>query len=240
MTVLDLRKASLKSVCDVLSRAGKEIAPEAIEKMYSRSGKEIRQLESELGKLVGYVGERRKITGTDVEALFSDSHEAAFFDLNNVLRTADIKRCLPALHENLKLVSHPLQTLASIATEFRRLMVAREMLFTVFRSSWKRGMNYQSFLPILKRVREENPGMAQKGKFSLLAMKDYPLYLYLRDAQKFPMGKLTGIMEAVLEADVLMKSSKLGAHAPKAILENLVLTICTPADSKADRAKKAG
>jgi phage tail protein X len=101
-------------------------------------------------------------------------------------------------------------------------------------------MNYQSFLPILKRVREENPGMAQKGKFSLLAMKDYPLYLYLRDAQKFPMGKLTGIMEAVLEADVLMKSSKLGAHAPKAILENLVLTICTPADSKADRAKKAG
>ena len=50
-------------VRDVLSRAGKEIAPEAIEKIYSRSGKEIRQLESELGKLVGYVGERRKITG---------------------------------------------------------------------------------------------------------------------------------------------------------------------------------
>jgi DNA polymerase III subunit delta len=227
-------------VRDVLSRAGKEIAPEALEKMYSRSGREIRQLESELGKLVGYVGERRKITAPDVEALFSDFHEAAFFDLNNVLRTADIKKCLPALHENLKLVSHPLQTLASIATEFRRLMVAREMLFTVFRSSWKPGMTYQSFLPVLKRVREENPGMTQKGKFSLLVMKDYPLYLYLRDAQRFPMEKLTRIMEAVLEADVLMKSSKLGAHAPKAILENLVLTICTPADSKAGKAKKAG
>ncbi len=227
-------------VRDVLGRAGKEIAPDAIEKMYARSGKEIRQLESELAKLVGYVGERRQITGADVEALFSDFHEAAFFDLNNVLRTADIKRCLPALHENLKLVSHPLQTLASIATEFRRLMVAREMLFTIFRSSWKRGMTYQSFLPVLKKVREENPGMMQKGKLNLLAMKDYPLYLYLRDAQRFPMEKLTRIMEAVLEADVLMKSSKLGAQAPKAILENLVLTICTPADSHVNKREKDG
>jgi hypothetical protein len=71
-------------------------------------------------------------------------------------------------------------------------------------------------------------------------MKDYPLYLYLRDAQKFPMEKLTRIMEAVLGADVLMKSSKLGAHAPRAILENLVLTICTPVDINADRVKRAG
>lgn len=84
-------------VRDVLSRARKEIAPEALEKMYSRSGTEIRQLESELGKLIGYVGERRKITGLDVETLFADFHEAAFFELNNVLRTADIKKCLPAL-----------------------------------------------------------------------------------------------------------------------------------------------
>ncbi len=215
-------------VREVLSRAGKEIAPDALEKMYTRSGKEIRQLESELGKLVGYVGERRKITSLDVETLFSDFHEAAFFELNNVLRSADITRCLPALHENLKLVSHPLQTLGSIATEFRRLMVAREMLFTVFRSSWKRGMTYQSFLPVLKRVREENPGMMQKGKLNLFTMKEYPLYLYLRDAQKFPMEKLTRIMDAVLEADILMKSSRLGSQAPKAVLENLVMTICAP------------
>jgi DNA polymerase III subunit delta len=215
-------------VREVISRAGKEIAPEALEKMYARSGTEIRRLESELGKLVGYLGERRRITGFDVETLFSDFHEAAFFELNNVLRTADIKRCLPALHENLKLVAHPLQTLASMATEFRRLMVARELLFTVFRSSWKRGMNYQSFLPVLKIAREENPGLTQKGKLNLLAMKEYPLYLYLRDAQKFPMEKLTRILEAILEADVLMKSSRLGSQAPKAVLENLVMIICSP------------
>jgi DNA polymerase-3 subunit delta len=226
-------------VREVLRRAGKEIAAEALEKMYSRSGKQMRQLESELGKLVAYVGERAKINVHDVETLFSDFHEAAFFDLNNALRTADIKRCLPALHENLKLVSHPLQTLASIASEFRRLTVAREMLFTIFRSSWKRGMTYQSFVPALEKVRRENPGMMQKGRLNLLSLKDYPLYLYLRDAQRFPMERLTRIMEAVLEADVLMKSSRLGAQAPSSILENLVLTICNPADSQVDRWKKA-
>jgi hypothetical protein len=107
-------------------------------------------------------------------------------------------------------------------------MVARELLFTVFRSSWKRGMTYQSFLPVLKKAREENPGLTQKGKLNLLTMKEYPLFLYLRDAQKFPMEKLTRIMEAILEADVMMKSSRLGSQAPKAVLENLVMTICEP------------
>ena len=82
--------------------------------------------------------------------------------------------------------------------------------------------------------------MMQKGKLNLLAMKDYPLYSYLRDARDFPWKSSTRIMEAVLEADVLMKSSKLGAQAPKAILENLVLTICTPADSHVDKRKNAG
>ncbi|MGB6066157.1 MAG: hypothetical protein WBG50_15260, partial [Desulfomonilaceae bacterium] len=171
-------------VRETLRRAGKEIAADALEKMYARSGMDIRQLESEIEKLVGYVGERRKITRLDVETMFSDFHEAAFFELTNILRTADIKKCLPALHEHLKLVSHPLQTLALIAGDFRKLMVAREMLFTVFRSSWKPGMNYQNFVLVLKKVRQENAGAGQKEKFNLLAMKDYPLYLCLRDAQR--------------------------------------------------------
>ncbi len=226
-------------VRETLQRAGKEIASDALEKMYLRSGKEIRQLESEIEKLVGYVGERRKITGLDVETMFSDSHEAAFFELANILRTADIKKCLPALHEHLKLVSHPLQTLALIAGDFRKLMVARELLFTVFRSSWKPGMTYQNFLPVLKGVRQQNAGAGLKEKFNLLAMKDYPLYLCLRDAQRFPMENLMRIMEAILEADILMKSSKLGSQAPKTILENLILTICSPADARADRARRA-
>jgi len=226
-------------VRETLKKAGKKISAEALEKMYSRSGKQLRRIHSELEKLIGYLGERKEATARDVEELFSDFHEVAFFELGQVLRTGDITKCLPALHENLKVAAHPLQTLGLIAGEFRKLMIAREMLFTIFRSSWKPGMSYNEFVPLVNKVRQENPSLMGKGKLKLLSMKDYPLYLYLRDAQKFPMERLIRIMEAILEADVMMKSTRVGNRSPEAIMENLVLTICGQARGKAG-AKKPG
>lgn len=217
-------------VREAVTRAGKKISSDAASAIYARSGRELRRLHSELEKLIGYVGERTQITVQDVEALFSDFHEAGAFDLTNALRTADITKCLPALHENLKVVAHPLQTLAMIAADFRKLIVARELLFSVFKSSWKPGMTYNAFRPVAAKVRQDNPALAGKGKFNLLSMKDYPLYLLLKDAQKFPMEKLLRIMEAILNVDVTMKSSSLGSRAPEALLEELVYLVCAPAN----------
>jgi len=214
-------------VRNTLEKAGHKIAPDALDKIYSLAGKDLRQLHSELEKLITYVGNKPQVTVKDVEAVISDSHEAAFFDLTNALRTADISRCLPALVENLRIVDHPLQTLAAIATETRRLMAARELLFTVFSGSWKPGISYERFVPRLQSVRQNRPDLMEKGKFKLLAMKDYPLYLLLKDCQKFPLEKLIRIMEAVLEADIMIKSSKVGHNSPESILQNLVLTICS-------------
>lgn len=216
-------------VRDSINSVGKKIGTDALAAIYARSGKELRRLHSELEKLIGYVGDRAEITVQDVEALFSDFHEAGAFDLTNALRTADITKCLPALHENLRIVSHPLQTLGLIAADFRKLIVARELLFSVFKSSWKPGMTYQAFVPVAAKVRQENPSLTTKGKFNLLSMKDYPLYLLLKDAQKFPMEKLLKIMEAILHVDVMMKSSSLGSRAPEALLEELVHIVCSPA-----------
>ena len=217
-----------KRVTETLGKAGKSISPDALRTMYARTGKELRRLHGELEKLIGFVGDRERITAKDVESVFSDFHEAAFFDLINALRTADLSVCLPALHENLKLVDHPLQTLAVIAGDVRKLMVARELLFTVFRHSWKPGLSFDGFKPLARRMREEHPEMARKGKYRVLSMTDYPLYLVLRDAQKFPMDKLVRIMEAILEADILMKSSRIGSQNPGSILENVLFTMCSP------------
>ncbi len=215
-------------VRQALSNVGKTITPSAMQKMYTRSGSDLRQLHSEIDKLIAYLGERREINVEDVDALFNDVHEAEFFDFTNALRSADIAKCLPALHENLKIVSHPLQTLATVANEVRRLMVARELLFTTFRRTWKPAMSYERFVPILAGIRQDTPGAKEKGKFNLLTINDYALYTLLRDSQKFTLEKLIGIMEAILDADVLIKSSRLGARDPEAILENVVYEICKP------------
>ncbi len=216
-------------VKDALAHAGKEIDPQALEKMYARSGKEVRRLQSELEKLIGYVGGRQKITAADVDEIFADFHEAVFFDLINAVRSRDLSKSLRALHENLQNASHPLQILGAFASDFRKLMIARELLFTVFRPHWKPRMTYDAFVQVLNKVRAENPQLKGKGKFDLLSMKEYPLYFLLRDVQKFPMEKLTEIMEAILQADIMMKSSRVGSRSPAIILEELVLKICEPA-----------
>jgi len=217
-----------KRVKEWLTEKGKRISQDGLDEMYARSGKELRQLHGEMEKLAGFLGDREMVTPKDVQAVFSDFHEASFFDFTNALRTADIRKCLPALHENLKLVDHPLQTLGAIATDVRKLLVARELLFTVFRTEWRPDISFERFKPLAQAARDKNPEMAQKGKYKLLSMNDYPLYLALKDAQKFPMEQLVRIMEAVLEADVMMKSSRLGHQSPKSILEDLVFAICSP------------
>ncbi|MFC1835892.1 DNA polymerase III subunit delta, partial [Thermodesulfobacteriota bacterium] len=202
--------------------------PRALETMYNRSGKDIRRLQSEVEKLVGYLGTRKQITVEDVERLFGDFHEAAFYEFNTAVRSADLGRCLVALHENLRIVDHPLQTLASLANEIRKLMVARELLFTVFQPHWKRGMSYNRFKQVVETVREENPHMMEKGRFNLLTNKEYPIYLALKDSQKFSMERLIGIMQAIHEVDVMFKSSRIGSVSPASLMEGLVMKICRP------------
>lgn len=217
-------------VKDALRRSGKKISPRALDRMYSRSGKELRTLHGELEKLAAFLGDRPEVTEADVDSVFTDFHEASFFDLTNALRTADLSKCLPALYEHFKIAAHPLQTLAVIASDFRKLMVARELLFTAFRSYWKPRMSYDQFKSVAELVRKEHPELAKKGKLKLLSLPDYPLFLLLRDVQKFPMEKLIRIMESCLAADIQLKSSRLGHRAPQAILENVVMTVCAPVE----------
>jgi len=215
-------------VREELGKANKKIAHGALEAMYARCGKDMRQLHSELEKLAAYLGSRVEVTRADVEEVFTDFHESVFYELTGAIRAGDLPRSLIALHENLSGGAHPLQIVAAIANEFRRLTVARELLFTVFRPYWKPGMRYESFIEVLGQVRDERRPKKSKEKLDLLALKEYPLYLYMRDAQRFPIDKLIGIMEAILEADVSLKSSRLSRTAPGAILENLLFRICPP------------
>jgi DNA polymerase III subunit delta len=215
-------------VRETLHRSGKTIAARALDSVYQRSGTDLRQLDSELSKLSAYVGARKEVTVKDVEAVFEDFHESAYFGFSNALRTADMSKCLPALHENLKIVSHPLQTLAAIANEVRKLLCAHELLDTVLRPYWKPGISSQKFIPVLRKVLAENPNLKQKGKFNLLAINEYALYYILNDTRNFSVERLLAGMDAILDADILMKSSRLGDRAAEVILEKVVFELCKP------------
>ncbi len=215
-------------VRQALRGSGKNIIPRALQVMYSRAGGDLRQLRSEIDKLIAFVGDRKEINVQDVETLFDDSHETEFFEFTNALRSAELAKCLPALHKNLRMVSHPLQTLAIMANDIRRLMVARELLFSTFRETWKPRISYDGFVMILRKALQDDPRAKEKGTYNLLAMNEFALLNLLKAAQNFTMERLLSIMEAILDADVLLKSSRLGARSPQVILEQVVYAICNP------------
>ncbi len=213
-------------VRESLAHTGKTVRGQALEEMYHRSGKELRRIHTELDKLVSFMGTRTQVTVGDVKEAFSDFHQGAVFELNNKLRSGNLAECLNALHEQGRAGMQPLQTLGMIANEFRRLIVAREMLFTVFRGLWKPGMPYNNFVPVAKQARAAHPELCRKDKLNLLSMNDYPLYLCLKDAQRFPMERLAAIMDAIAEADLLLKSSRVASASPESIMERLLYKIC--------------
>src|SRR5208337_2196265 len=85
-------------VRQALRGSGKNINTRAMQVMYSRAGGDLRQLRAEIDKLIAFVGDRKEINVQDVETLFDDSHETEFFEFTNALRSAELAKCLPALH----------------------------------------------------------------------------------------------------------------------------------------------
>lgn len=213
-------------VKDILRAAGKEITPSALDKMRSLSGLGMRSLQSELDKLIAYIGERKKISDKDVEELFLDSSQSSYFDFIDALHSGDLQKTIIQVNENLKTVEHPLIVLGSIAAEFRKLIIARELLFTVFAKDWKPSISYKAFQEIVSRAKRSHPELFnQKNK--VLNMHEFPLFKLLRAAQKIPLEKLVRIMESILEADIALKSTKLASKSPNIILENLIIQICS-------------
>ncbi len=215
----------------VLERHGKRMSPSALEEIYKRAGSGIRELNSELEKLALYAGRETTITPEHVKALFTDAHDAAFYELSNSLRTRDLTKILPALHENIRTAAHPLMTLGLLASEIRKLITARELLTGGFKEIWRRNMAYKEFVAALSGLKANNPDLFQGRKNKVLAMKDYPLYLLLTAAQGFRMTELCGILENILNADIRLKSSKVGTKAPHAILERVIMDICSVKDT---------
>ncbi|MBD3397464.1 DNA polymerase III subunit delta, partial [Candidatus Micrarchaeota archaeon] len=215
-----------EQLTEILSRHGKEIEANALDAVYKRTGTDMRQFYAEVEKLVGYSGARKKITVKDVESIYADFHEIAFFDLNKAIRSGDIKASLIALRDNLSVSEHPLQTLGMIANEFRRLILARELLFTSFKKRWKPNMTYNEFKAAANDVKREVSPRKNLGRLDPISMKEYALYNYMKDAQRFQMATLIQIMEMILETDMQLKGAKGGGGDPEMMVERLVMNIC--------------
>ena len=241
----------------VLGESGKTMDSAAYHALCEMTGFALRTFTANLEKLIQYVGERRNITAEDVHAVLKRTRQDPIYELTNALSDRNTEACLFYLNSLISEGLFPLQILAALVNQTRKLLVIKCFTESSPGKVWKSGMSYQQFqtavVPALLKSDQqiqahlesweemttgekegETGKKKKKGKAAtdLLMAKNpkstYPLYLGLQKADRFTGKELRDAMEWLGQADLHLKT---GGQNPKLILETVILRVCSPKKS---------
>jgi DNA polymerase-3 subunit delta len=201
----------LEFIHQQLGQTGKTIGPREREMILLRASDDLRTLQQELEKLLLYVGERPAIGVEDIEAVLTDQGEGWIFDLTQAISERNVLAALSHLARLLAQGEHPLKLLATIASEIRKLLAARQLIEGELKGYWRPGMTYQQFQSV---VWDES---------RLLSRNAYADYMCFQRAERFSLGMLRSSLAEIYDTDLRLKSS---GNQPRMIMERLIVTMC--------------
>ncbi|MCP3177656.1 MAG: DNA polymerase III subunit delta [Desulfuromonadales bacterium] len=175
--------------------AKKSFTEEGLALFCRRVGTNLQEIDAELSKLYGYVGEGRLIDVAEVKAVVSDTRVDTVFDLGNALgkrQTGEALRYLRRLQED------------GVASLVLLTMLARH-----YRNLWK-----------IRELLDQN--VPRRDIPRQVGVNPYFADGLIAQAGFFSAGQYRRIFELFLQTDVALKSS--GANA-EALMEELVLNV---------------
>jgi DNA polymerase III subunit delta len=200
--------------------------------------------------LIAHAGTRREITAEDVSAVLTRTKKDPIFAFTDALTDRRLENALFFLSSLLGGEIHPLQALAAVINQVRRLLAVHEFTAGPEGGAWRPGMSFalfqQSVMPAVARhdrglqerldAWEEllaPPARTGKKKKRSSAASDlilarspanaYPLFQLFKKAERFRREELPAALSLLSEADFQLKSSGLD---PRLILERVVWQIC--------------
>ncbi|MDH3557480.1 MAG: hypothetical protein OES18_16680 [Deltaproteobacteria bacterium] len=205
---------------ETLSAAGKTIEPQALALLFERTGFNLWALKTQLEKLMSFAGEAALVTREQVEGLSDEFREEPLYELNNAVATRDCETGLLVLNRLLDQNYHPLQLLASLANELRRLLVAREFIDEHLAGSLDPNISYGGFqktiLPVIKKKSDKESPVATLHPFAS--------HKTMVRSTTFQIAELVGSLQHLFAADVTLKSS---GTPERAVMEGLIIRLCS-------------
>ncbi|MGD8314622.1 MAG: hypothetical protein PVI17_07770 [Syntrophobacterales bacterium] len=205
---------------ETLSAAGKTIEPEALALLFERTGFNLWALKTQLEKLMSFAGEATLVTREHVEDLSDQFREEPLYELNNAVAIRDCETGLLVLNRLLDQNYHPLQLLASLANEVRRLLVAREFINEHLAGSLDRSISYGGFqkiiLPVVKEKSDKESPIANLHPFAL--------HKTMVRSATFQIAELVELLQHLFAADLTLKSSGI---PERAVMEGLIIRLCS-------------
>jgi DNA polymerase-3 subunit delta len=213
------QEAVLRSLAEeTLSAAGKQIEPEALSLLLERTGFNLWALKTQLEKIISFVGKENLVTLEQAESLSDQLREEALYELNNAVTERECEAALRVLNRLLDQNYHPLQILASLATELRRLLVAREFVEEHLAGSLDPSVSYGSFqktvLPVVKEKTEKGSPLG--------SMHPFALHKTLVRSHAYQSADLINALEHLFRADLTLKSSGI---SERAVMESLIIKL---------------
>jgi DNA polymerase III subunit delta len=179
-------------------KVGKALAPDAIDLLALLVGGSLRELASEIDKLVAYAGDRPMITAQDVRAITSHVAEAEVFALMDAVGHQQAGRALKLLRAVLAKEPSPLLVLFMLGDQIRTIRKAGVLMDRGASADEARG------------VLGGRSWLYERGKLQ-------------PQVAKFARMDIDRVLRLLLEADTEIKT---GVKSPRLALETLIVGLC--------------
>jgi DNA polymerase-3 subunit delta len=246
----------LQKMTEILKPSNKEMDKDAYPALVEMTGFDLRTFCGSLEKLIDYVGKRNTITVEDVESVLKRTKKDPIYDFTNAVADRRIEKALFFLNSLLAADFHPLQILAAVVNQIRRLILAKDFAKSKQAIDWHAGLSFNVFqqriMPVivaydhalLKKLEDwENPvspandidktparGKGKKKKKIqtdlLLARNPKNAYPVYQLLKKSERYSKTELLAAVGLLNETDAQLKLSSQDPKLILERLLFKIC--------------
>jgi len=129
-----------------LTRTGKTIKKDAVDCLVEMTGFDLRTFTGNLEKLISYVGDRAEIRSDDVKKVLDRTKKDPLYELTNSVAERNRSDAIFFINSLLSDNFHPLQILAAVTNQVRKLIVIRDFMKSTHGQSWQGPQtNYQGF-----------------------------------------------------------------------------------------------
>jgi len=129
----------------ILNRFDKTIDKNTYQAMCEMTGFDLRTFSHNLEKLISYVGERQEITVDDVQSVLKRTKKDPIYEFTNAVSDRNIQGSLFLANSLLADNMHPLQILAALTNQIRRLLLVKGFVESVHGRKWHAAVRYDYF-----------------------------------------------------------------------------------------------
>ena len=139
------QKVLMEEARTLLRQHGKKMDTAAFRAMVDLTGFDLPVFRDSLEKLIHYTRGEETITAGDVRSMLRRTRSDPVYELTNAVADRNAGRALFFLQSLLRNRYHPLQILAALVNQVRKLLVVRSFMEGPGRGCWHAGLTYQRF-----------------------------------------------------------------------------------------------